>query len=98
MATLDINILEAAHTDGLIIGRLSDRQRLYLALSVITVNEILRIIQECGERGAGVEGLAQATELHPNTIKQYCRWLRSKGLIESEAEGQGGAIAYYAKE
>lgn len=94
MATLDLNILDAAHKDGLLPKRLSATQQLYLYPSVLTANQIYWHI--VGEEGLDVEQLKHRTGLHENTVKQFCRWLASKELIYSETYGSTRRFMFFA--
>ena len=94
MATLETKILEAAFEDGLIAGSLSKNQQIYLLESVISANVILIAIRQSD--GLDVEQLAKRTDFHPNTVKVYCRWLKSKKLIQFEEEGKGGKVIYHS--
>lgn len=95
MAELNLQILDAAFEDGFFSQPLSIRQRLYLSLSVGTAWDILLMIGDRSENGATVEAIAQNLQLNKNTVRQYCRWLRGKKLIQgSRNEGHGGLLVY----
>lgn len=84
MATINLEILEAAYKDGLLPKRLSAAQKLYLHSSVQTANHIYWTIAQA-ENGLDSEQLQKAINLSLNTLFQYTRWLQGKRLILNEA-------------
>jgi hypothetical protein len=99
MATIDTSILDAALEDKLFSRRLTSNQKRYLALSVITAWNIIQAIDDRLDDGIDVAALSQCVGIHPNTIKIYCRWLRSAGLIdyENRPNAVGSALVYFSK-
>lgn len=87
MATLDLNILTAANDDRLFAASLTDRSRLYLQQSVITASAIIELATL--PDGISNAQLAHRLKLHPNTVKQYCRWLVEVKLLEESIERIG---------
>jgi hypothetical protein len=81
MAQLDIEIIEAAYQLKLIPKTLTDAERLVYAMCALTANDS--------------EHTSKEVNLHPNTVKLYCRWLRSKNLLTWINEGQGNKIIYF---
>lgn len=96
MATINLEILEAAHTDGLLPKRLSVSQKLYLHSSVQTANQIYWAIAAADE-GLDSEQLQKAITLAKNTLFQYTRWLEMKGLIVNEAPENRKNLYFAAK-
>ena len=94
MATLKLEILAAAHKDGLLPKRLTANQKLYLHSTVITANAIYWEIANAQD-GLDMEQLEKKTEIHFNTLLQFCRWFRSKELIECEKSG--AHLVYFTK-
>jgi hypothetical protein len=99
MATIDTTILDAALEDSLFSRRLTSNQKRYLALSVLTAWEIIQAIDDRGDDGIDVAALSATVGIHPNTIKTYCRWLRSAELIdyENRPNAIGAALVYFSK-
>jgi len=80
MATLNPEILLAAHKDGLISKKLSKRELLYLNSSLLTANAIYWAIAASSD-GLDSDQLTHRTGIAKNTLFQYLRWLKSQGLI-----------------
>jgi response regulator of citrate/malate metabolism len=94
MATLNLDILNAAHEDGLIGIALSKRQILYLEPSVLTANRIIKAIELRGD--ATAEQLERDLILSRNTLNMYLRWIEKRGYIKSRPEpGQNGNPKLY---
>lgn len=85
MANVHINVLDAAHADGLIRASLTPAQCLYLKDTVLTVSKILEIVASADE--LDLEQLVARSGLNSNTLKIYLRWLASKGYIRVEKDG-----------
>lgn len=96
MATINLEVLEAAHKDGLLPKRLSAAQKLYLHSSVQKANQIYWSIANA-ENGLDSEQLQKAVALYPNTLFQYTRWLQGKGLIINEAPENRKNLYFAAK-
>lgn len=84
MATINLEILEAAHKDRLLPKRLSASQKLYVHSSVQTANQIYWAIAQSPD-GLDSEQLQKKIGLAPNTLFQFTRWLEGRGLIVNEA-------------
>ena len=98
MASLDLSVLDAALADGLFKRRLTDRQIIYVSPSIVTAHTILATIDASTHNGIGVQGLINVVYLAPNTVKQFCRWLRLNGLIDGERDSVPGAsLVFYSK-
>lgn len=82
MASINLEILKAAHADGLLPKRLSRNQSLYLHPSVLRANQIYWAIAE-GE-GVNFEQLEKSLGLHPETLKQFCRWMIKQEILYAE--------------
>lgn len=96
MAEINLDILDAAFTDGFFKKPLTQRQKLYFSPSVSTAWDVLGLVGDRAENGVVVEAIAQIVKLNKNTVRIYCRWLREKGLIESSLSGgRGGVLAYF---
>jgi hypothetical protein len=81
MATVDFEILLAAHKEGLFVGAPTPRQRLYLRDQVITAWDIVWTVTQCDERGILISELSAKLNLRPKTIMTIVPWLKRKGLI-----------------
>lgn len=81
MATIRLEILEAAHKDGLIGIKVTKAQQLYLVDSVLTANRILSAIEE--RKDANGEQLEKDCKLARNTLNIYLRWLEKRKYIQS---------------
>jgi hypothetical protein len=99
LATIDTTILDAALEDKLFSRRLTSNQKRYLALSVLTAWEIIQAIDDRQDDGIDVAALSQVVDIHPNTVKIYCRWLRNAELIdyENRPNAVGSALIYFSK-
>jgi response regulator of citrate/malate metabolism len=90
MATLNFDILNAAHEDRLIGIQPTKRQLLYLENSVLTANRILMAIEVMEE--ATSEQLEKVLMLSRNTLNMYLRWAEKRGYIshrlDKEQNGQ----------
>lgn len=86
MAVINPKILNAAYADGFFDSPLSDDEKLYLHQSILTAWQIIQVIESSGIDGLELDQIAQRCQTHKNTIKIYCRWLRSKRLILSRQE------------
>jgi transcription initiation factor IIE alpha subunit len=84
MATIDLDILDAAYEDGVFKKPLTDRQNRYVRASVMSAWEIIKIIQSRLEMGIEGGAIAQEMGMHYNTVKYYLRWMVEKKLIEFE--------------
>jgi response regulator of citrate/malate metabolism len=96
MATLNLDILDAAHADGLLPKRLTKNQTLYLHPTAQTANQIYWAIADA-EQGLNLEQLQKITQLHSNTLAQYTRWFIANRLIYAESYGQAGQNVYFSK-
>lgn len=104
MATLNLDVLEAAHKDGLLPKRLTAHQKLYLHSSIQTANSIYWEISKA-DSGLNVEQLQNAVssalespkKINQNTLFQYTRWLEFKGVIFAEGVGIGDKHVYFTK-
>ena len=84
MASIDLEILEAAYKDGAFYKPPNVLQNAYFRASVISAWEVINIIQSRAE--LGIEGEAIALEMgrNYNTVNTFLRWLVDKNLIEFE--------------
>lgn len=97
MATLNLEILAAAHADGLLPKRLTKNQTLYLHSTVQTANKIYWAIADA-ELGLNLEQLQNAVtpKANLNTLLQFTRWLAGEKLIYTEGYGVGNKHIYFA--
>ena len=90
MATIEQEILEAAHKDGLIGAKLSKRQQLYLKQSILTMNKLITVIASVPD-GLDIEQIARRAKTHKNTCLIYTRWLAKKNYVVIEQHQLEGA-------
>lgn len=99
MATLNLEILAAAHADGLLPKRLTKNQTLYLHSTVQTANKIYWAIADA-DLGLNLEQLQNAvvmpTKINLNTLTQFTRWMIAKKLVYIEDYGVGNKYIYFA--
>lgn len=81
MATVRLEVLEAAHKDGLIGIKITKAQQLYLVESVLTANRILSTIEQ--RKDANGEQLEKDCKLNRNTLNIYLRWLEKRKYIQA---------------
>jgi hypothetical protein len=86
VATLNVQILEAALEDGLITRRLKATQELYIHSSAKTANQIYWAVAD-SEQGLDSEQLQRSIKVNRNTLFEYTRWMQSKRLIINETGG-----------
>lgn len=96
MATLNTEILAAAHADGLLPKRLTANQALYLHSTILSANKIYWSIADA-EQGLNLEQLHKATGVHSNTLTQFTRWMMAQQLLYAEEYGHGGQYVYFSK-
>jgi response regulator of citrate/malate metabolism len=96
MATLDLEILNAAEHDGVFAKPLNRNQERYCHRSIRTAWRIMNLIESRAEIGIGPQELSKALRLNHNTVKMYLRWFREVRLVEWEMLPESGApIIYY---
>jgi hypothetical protein len=88
VATINLEILEAAAKDGLLPKKLTPTERLYLHSSVKTANQVYWAIADVNTTGLDSEQLIRAVRLSKNTLFEYTRWLESKKFIRNASEGK----------
>jgi predicted ArsR family transcriptional regulator len=81
MATLKLEILEAALKDENI-RQLTKRESLYFHPSVVTACTIVTAI---AQNNLDLKQVSTRARVHPETAKQFLRWLEAKKLISSES-------------
>jgi response regulator of citrate/malate metabolism len=97
MATIDIEILNAAKNDGVFAKPLNRNQERYCHRSIRTAWRILKLIQSREELGIGAQELSKALRLNHNTVKIYLRWFREVRLVEWDIIPESGAPIVYFK-
>lgn len=81
MSDLKEDMLSAALLDGFITRPLTKAERLYLRASVVSMNKVYHIIKSNEE--VDIEQIVYGSDMGYNTCLIFCRWLKSKGLIDS---------------
>jgi response regulator of citrate/malate metabolism len=94
MAKIEYKILEAALRIKVFHQRVSADTLICLNQSIQTALGIKNYIDKQDASGATIEQIAQSCQIHPNTVRQYVRWLSQNQIIRVERP-TGEAIVCY---
>jgi response regulator of citrate/malate metabolism len=95
MAKIEYKILEAALRIKVFHQRVSADTLMCLNQSIQTALNIKNYIDSQDTNGATIDRIAQHCHIHPNTVRQYVRWLSQNQIVRVERPSAGKIIVCY---